>query len=183
MLFPVFWKRYARAQAKFPTVTDLFEVTLLVVGYFTVGISFYMKVEGWTFVDSFYFSMVTMSTVGYGDLSPTKAGSKFFTILFVIFGITVPFVRLSNVVATIGFTFLDEVVSSWADSYAEIAYGISASEAAATVYTCFYVGAMLGGVGAGLIADCGSAHVARAVGASAKDGKGGIVRKQLVQRR
>lgn len=111
MLLALFFKRYAVYQKRFPTATDIFEVLLLVVIYFVIGCAFYMKQEGWSFVDSLYFSMVTMSTVGYGDLSPTTAGSKFFTILFVVFGITVPFVRLSNVVADIGFAAEERCVN------------------------------------------------------------------------
>ena len=111
MIMPLFFKKYSKYKSEYPTATAFFDVTLLVVVYFAVGCAFYMKQEGWTFVDAFYFSMVTMSTVGYGDLSPTKGGSKFFTILFVIFGITVPFVRLSNFVATIGFAAEERCVN------------------------------------------------------------------------
>uniref|UniRef100_A0A7S1QCJ5 EF-hand domain-containing protein n=1 Tax=Alexandrium catenella TaxID=2925 RepID=A0A7S1QCJ5_ALECA len=52
--------------------------------------------ESWDLVDALYFSMVTMSTVGFGDLSPTKNVSKVFTILFIFFGITVVFVQVSE---------------------------------------------------------------------------------------
>lgn len=52
--------------------------------------------EAWTLVDALYFSMVTMSTVGYGDLTPTSAGSRLFTCLYIIIGITVVFVNIAN---------------------------------------------------------------------------------------
>ena len=32
-------------------------------------------IEGWNVVDSVYFAVVTISTVGYGDLVPTKNAS------------------------------------------------------------------------------------------------------------
>lgn len=51
--------------------------------------------ERWTFIDSLYFSMVTMSTVGYGDLSPSSLGSRMFTVVYILVGITVIFARLS----------------------------------------------------------------------------------------
>ena len=47
--------------------------------YLTVGCAFYMEVEGWTLIDSLYFSMVTMSTVGYGGLTRTRAVTAFRT--------------------------------------------------------------------------------------------------------
>eukprot|EP00967_Tisochrysis_lutea_P136655 scaffold243996_cov40-Tisochrysis_lutea.AAC.5 len=31
---------------------------------------------GWTVVDALYFSVVTISTVGYGDLTPSDPGMK-----------------------------------------------------------------------------------------------------------
>ncbi len=43
---------------------------------------FYVKVEQWAIIDSLYFSVMTMSTVGYGDLVPTTDVSKVFTIIF-----------------------------------------------------------------------------------------------------
>ena len=39
-------------------------------------------VEGWTLLDAFYFSAVTLTTVGYGDLSPSTALSTIFTVVY-----------------------------------------------------------------------------------------------------
>lgn len=52
--------------------------------------------EPWTVIDALYFSMVTMSTVGYGDLTPSTSGSKVFTCMYIFVGITVVFVELSQ---------------------------------------------------------------------------------------
>jgi hypothetical protein len=39
------------------------------------GTLFYSQVEGWSLLDSLYFSIITLTTVGYGDLTPaTTAG-------------------------------------------------------------------------------------------------------------
>lgn len=51
------------------------------------GTIFYRAVEGWSWVDSIYFTVITLTTVGYGDLSPSTAGSKIFTIVYVLIGI------------------------------------------------------------------------------------------------
>ena len=39
--------------------------------------------EPWSVIDSLYFATVTMSTVGYGDFSPTKGGSRVFTCFYI----------------------------------------------------------------------------------------------------
>src|SRR5688572_8411032 len=41
-----------------------------------VGTVVYSVLEGWTLLDSLYFSVVTLATVGYGDLSPTTDLAK-----------------------------------------------------------------------------------------------------------
>ena len=44
----------------------------VVVGVLLVsGTMFYWSVEDWTLIESLYFSVVTLATVGYGDLTPT----------------------------------------------------------------------------------------------------------------
>ena len=59
-------------------------VTLIVI--LTVGTTFYSLVENWSFVDSLYFSVATIATVGYGDLHPTSDYSKVFTIIYIFIG-------------------------------------------------------------------------------------------------
>ena len=51
------------------------------------GTIFYWRAEGWSILDSLYFCVITMATIGYGDLVPASPLSKIFTIGFVIFGI------------------------------------------------------------------------------------------------
>ncbi|MBA2712305.1 MAG: two pore domain potassium channel family protein [Rubrobacteraceae bacterium] len=60
-----------------------FLVILLLLG----GTIFYSRVEGWTLLDSLYFSVITLTTIGYGDLYPTTAASKVFTILYIFIGL------------------------------------------------------------------------------------------------
>ena len=53
------------------------------------GTVFSSQVEDWSILDALYFCVMTITTVGYGDLTPTSALSKGFTIGFVILGIGV----------------------------------------------------------------------------------------------
>lgn len=54
-----------------------------------VGTVFYRQVEGWTWIDSIYFCVVTLTTVGYGDYAPTTDEGKIFTIFYILMGIGV----------------------------------------------------------------------------------------------
>ena len=54
-----------------------------------VGMVFYHQVEGWSWLDSFYFSLITLSTVGYGDLSPSTSASKIFTVIYIFMGMSI----------------------------------------------------------------------------------------------
>ncbi len=63
-----------------------------------VAVIFYRIEEGWSWLDSFYFSVVTISTVGYGDMSPTTPLSKIFSMIFIIMGISL-FVSFASMLA------------------------------------------------------------------------------------
>jgi Ion channel len=44
------------------------------------------KKEGWSRFDSFYWSFVTATTVGYGDFRPTKGPSRIIAIVIALVG-------------------------------------------------------------------------------------------------
>ena len=56
---------------------------LLVV---TVGTAGFMHLEDLSFTEAFYYNIVTMSTVGYGDIHPTNPASRMFAILLIVMG-------------------------------------------------------------------------------------------------
>ena len=55
----------------------------------TVGIIFYHIVEKLNFIDALYFSVITLTTVGYGDITPKTDIGKLFTVVYVIAGIAI----------------------------------------------------------------------------------------------
>jgi len=52
-----------------------------------IGTVFYHYVEGFTWIDSYYFSVVTLATVGYGDLAPRTIAGKLFTTFYIFAGV------------------------------------------------------------------------------------------------
>lgn len=52
-----------------------------------IGTFAYHYLEGWTWLDACYFSIITLTTIGYGDLSPQTDGGKLFTIFYILVGI------------------------------------------------------------------------------------------------
>jgi hypothetical protein len=46
------------------------------------------KREGWSVFDSFYWSFITATTVGYGDFKPSKTISKVLAIVIALMGLT-----------------------------------------------------------------------------------------------
>jgi hypothetical protein len=53
------------------------------------GAIIYHWVEGWEWLDSFYFVVITTTTIGYGDLAPQTDLGKFITIFFALNGVAI----------------------------------------------------------------------------------------------
>ena len=54
-----------------------------------VGTVVYRLIEDWSWVDSLYFSVVAVTTVGFGDLTPSTDASKLFTVFYILGGISI----------------------------------------------------------------------------------------------
>lgn len=65
--------------------------------FIAAGTVFYHIVEDLSWIDSLYFTVITLATVGYGDITPQTSAGKLFTIFYVIVGITI-FVALAHAV-------------------------------------------------------------------------------------
>jgi len=72
-------------------------IGLALLGLLATGTIFYSLVEGWDPLDALYFSVISLATVGYGDLTPDTALGKVFTIFFVLSGVGVLVVFVSEV--------------------------------------------------------------------------------------
>lgn len=83
-----------RAALREPEFRGLALLVALLLGG---GTAFYHWVEDWTWLDSLYFSVVTLATVGYGDLSPKTPAGKIFTMIFILTGVGTLVTFLSTV--------------------------------------------------------------------------------------
>jgi hypothetical protein len=68
----------------------------MALGVLLLGTVVYHILEDWSWVDSLYFSTVAVTTVGFGDLTPTSDASKLFTVLYNFSGITIVTVWLNS---------------------------------------------------------------------------------------
>lgn len=56
----------------------------LMLVHVTTGTAFFMVNQGLSIVDAFYFSVVTMASVGFGDIHPISTLAKVFAALYII---------------------------------------------------------------------------------------------------
>ena len=54
-----------------------------------LGTVTFSALEDWSYVDSLYFSVVTATTVGFGDLTPDTDGAKLFTVFYIVAGLSI----------------------------------------------------------------------------------------------
>lgn len=51
-----------------------------------LGTGGYMLIEGWSFLDSLYMTVITITTVGYGEVGQVSVPGRIFTIFIIFFG-------------------------------------------------------------------------------------------------
>ena len=78
---------FFRALIKIWKNSEFRALGLMVLIMLVSGTAFYHKIEGWRWLDSLYFCVITLTTVGYGDLSPSTDLGKFFTMIYIFVGL------------------------------------------------------------------------------------------------
>lgn len=79
----------------------LFSTLVAFVAYVGLGALFYWYAEGWDFTDCVYFAVVSISTVGYGDLTLQHWYSKLFNAAYILFGGAIVFTRFSELLTSL----------------------------------------------------------------------------------
>ena len=86
----VMLRRFVRALRDAWRSDEAFRTLLaLVVSLLLSGTVFFTLVEGWSVLDSLYFSVTTLTTVGFGDPAPATAAGKIFTMVYIFVGLGV----------------------------------------------------------------------------------------------
>lgn len=67
-----------------PQFVRLLGVVILILAS---GAHIYHRLEGWSYLDALYFTVITLTTVGYGDFSPQTSLGKIFSMLYIFLGL------------------------------------------------------------------------------------------------
>src|SRR5699024_3785195 len=86
-----FWRSFPKHSVTNAAVVAVFSIVVLVVyavlGSLYLGVHFKPQIQ-YVF-GAMYFSVVSMTTVGYGDIVPVTVVARTFTVSIVVFGITI----------------------------------------------------------------------------------------------
>ena len=76
---------------------DYYILLSLAITVVILGTVVFHLLEKWSWIDSLYFTVITLATVGYGDLTPTTPVGKLFAVIFVISGVGIFLAFLNKV--------------------------------------------------------------------------------------
>ncbi|KAF9124650.1 hypothetical protein BGW39_007983 [Mortierella sp. 14UC] len=57
--------------------------------YLAIGALIFIWIEEWTFLDSLFFAMITITTIGFGDIVPKSTGGRVFVVFYASGGIVI----------------------------------------------------------------------------------------------
>lgn len=85
LAFAAFFRTLRRAWSR----PEFRGIVTLTVGVIAVGAWVFKRFEPTvtTWVDALYFTVITLTTVGYGDFAPTTPGTKLFAVLYIFTGL------------------------------------------------------------------------------------------------
>jgi len=70
------------------------QISVLIIILFIGGSLGYYIIEGWSFLDSFYMTVITLSTTGYKEVYPLSPSGRVLTMVLIVLGISVLFYAL-----------------------------------------------------------------------------------------
>lgn len=82
-------------------------IVLAAVSMIGIGTVVFHIIEKWSWVNSYYFSVVTLTTVGYGDYVPKTAFGKIFDTFYILIGVGIITTFVTTLVKRRGEKFSD----------------------------------------------------------------------------
>ena len=79
---------YLRRSLKYSTRSQFGPILMALLAILVIGSVAYALIEGWSPLDAFYATVITVTTVGYGDLSPQSPEGRVFAIIFTLIAIS-----------------------------------------------------------------------------------------------
>ena len=73
-------------------------VVYLLVALLTLGTSGYMLIEGWSFIEALYMTVITMTTIGFTEVRPLSTTGRIFTLGLIVFGVITATYSISMVI-------------------------------------------------------------------------------------
>lgn len=78
----------AQLEAERATVNRQYRlIAVAALAMLFIGAAFFHHTEHWSWLDAFYFCTITLTTVGYGDITPKTDAGKLFDIFYVLVGV------------------------------------------------------------------------------------------------
>jgi len=96
------------------------------------GVIGYVVIEGWSFIDAFYMTIVTITTVGYAEVHPLSAGGRIFSIFLIVGGVSGALYTLSVIAGyiieghlgtTLGRRRMERTISKLKEHFVLCGYG------------------------------------------------------------
>lgn len=105
---------------------------ILVLLTVLIGTAGYMIVEKWSLIDSLYMTVITLSTIGYGEVRPLSDAGRIYTIFLIFFGVgfalfaagaVVQYMVEGQLQAVLGRRRLDNKINKLKNHYIICGYG------------------------------------------------------------
>ncbi len=88
-------------ESSMPLFRKVASILFLLLLVLVAGALGYMMIEHWSFLDGLYMTVITISTVGYGEVHPLDGNGRLFTMALIIFGSGILLYSVSMITAFI----------------------------------------------------------------------------------
>ncbi|MGB0386962.1 MAG: potassium channel family protein [Ardenticatenaceae bacterium] len=121
-----------RVQVKVDAVQQFQISVLFLLGWFILGIVGFIFIEEMTFIDAAYMTVITLTTVGFGEVVPLSPYGRLFTIILILLGVGTTAYAVQKAVAvileeslwiTLGEREMNRQLSKIKDHYIVCGYG------------------------------------------------------------